>query len=403
VKSLFQKKFTKEDVEKAIKVSRNFTEVIKTLGIKLNGKITAVLKKYCIENSISTENLCQNYTTREEYEKNPKLCKHCGKPIPWEKRDNDKYCCRSCAASETNTKRPKFSWKNKLSHEELLARRRTRDRINRAKKNKKELKSNDIERIKNNTCPICGQENCTSEFCKKHNLQQLRGFVKHLGFDSTAIGTIRVFDEFERIKKMIYDLYWNQGLSMADLGKRFNYSSKIGHIPENVLESLEIPRRTKSESQKTYLINNPGRRLVFSDKIFEKSLKSENHISWDGKSYFLRSSYEIEYAEYLDGLKILYMVEELRIEYLDSQQNRIRVAIPDFYLPDTNEIIEIKSDFTLDIQEMLDKFEAYKNFGYIPKLILEKEEIDLYDIENKISKERLKRIKTKNIKNFKTK
>jgi len=36
-----------------------------------------------------------------DYIKNPKLCRHCGKPIPWEKRVNN-YCNNSCAASENN-------------------------------------------------------------------------------------------------------------------------------------------------------------------------------------------------------------------------------------------------------------------------------------------------------------
>ena len=47
---------------------------------------------------------------------------------------------------------------------------------------------------------------------------------------------------------------------------------------------------------------------------------------------------------------------------------------------------------------MLDKFDAYKKLGYIPKLILEHEEIDLYNIENLISSSRLERIKTQNLK-----
>ena len=190
---------------------------------------------------------------------------------------------------------------------------------------------------------------------------------------------------------------------MVELGKMFNYSSKIGLMPQYVFKILEIPRRTHPLAQRNYLINNPSVKLKFSDKIFKQNLKTENHISWNGEVYYLRSSYETEYADYLDGLKILYMVEELCIVYFDSQLGINRIAVPDFYLPETNEIIEIKSDFTLDIQEMLDKFEAYKKFGYIPKLILEKEEVDLYNIESQISKERLERIKTKNIKNFKTK
>ena len=91
----------------------------------------------------------------------------------------------------------------------------------------------------------------------------------------------------------------------------------------------------------------------------------------------------------LDNKKISYKVEEIRLEYFDTLLNKKRVAVPDFFLPDTNELVEIKSDFTLDIQEMLDKFKVYKESGYIPRLILEHEEIDLYNIDNLISEERL--------------
>ena len=391
--------FTRDEISNAVSKSHSLTEVLNHLGMNQNGKNRKILKEYCIENSIQYDNLLQKRLTKEEYEKSPKLCKHCGKIISWERRENE-YCCKSCAIIENNKRRlskgrPK---KNKLSHEELLKRRRIRDRINRAKKSGKENK--DIVKIKNGVCPICGQVNCTNEFCKKHNLQQLSGFVKHLGFDETAIGTERVFREFDRVKKMVYDLYWIDGLSMTDLGKKFNYSSKIGFMPKNVLDNLEIPRRSHSESQKNYLINNPAAKPTFSETIFRKNLKTEAHISWNGEEHFLRSSYEIEYAESLDALKILYMVESPRVEYYDSQQKVVRIAIPDFYLPESNEIVEIKSDFTLDIQEMRDKFEAYKKLGYSCKLILEKEEVDLYNIENILDKDRLEKIKTKNIKVF---
>lgn len=53
-----------------------------------------------------------------------------------------------------------------------------------------------------------------------------------------------------------------------------------------------------------------------------------------------------------------------------------RVAIPDFYLPESNTIVEIKSDYTYDKQNMDDKIKAYKEHGYKYKLILEKEEVE---------------------------
>lgn len=41
---------------------------------------------------------------REEYAKNPKLCKQCGKALPWEKKQN-KFCSHICAATHSNNKR----------------------------------------------------------------------------------------------------------------------------------------------------------------------------------------------------------------------------------------------------------------------------------------------------------
>lgn len=55
----------------------------------------------------------------------------------------------------------------------------------------------------------------------------------------------------------------------------------------------------------------------------------------------------------------------------------MRYAIPDFYLIEQNTIVEIKSTFTLNIQEMKDKQQAYVKLGYQFKLILNNKEVDL--------------------------
>jgi hypothetical protein len=101
------------------------------------------------------------------------------------------------------------------------------------------------------------------------------------------------------------------------------------------------------------------------------------HITWNNKEIYYRSSYELDYAICLDKLKLDYEVESLRIKYFDSILNEYRCAIPDFYIPYTNEVIEIKSTYTLDIQNMKDKFKAYIELGYKPKLILEHKEINI--------------------------
>ena len=227
------------------------------------------------------------------------------------------------------------------------------------------------------------------------------GFVEHLGFDPTTIGTREVFNEFDRIRYKIYDQYWNQGLSSLELGKLYNY--KYDRMAINIFQDLEIPTRTLSEATTlSILFGRSSLPQVSQSKgRMLESVHQDWHTTWAGDEVFLRSSYELDYANYLDENQISYSVEDLRIEYYDSQQDRTRIAIPDFYISSTNEIVEIKSDFTLDIQEMLDKFEAYKKLGYIPKLVLEGEEVDIYRIEEEIDEKRLNRIKTKNINSFK--
>ena len=55
----------------------------------------------------------------------------------------------------------------------------------------------------------------------------------------------------------------------------------------------------------------------------------------------------------------------------------MRVAIPDFYIPNTNTIVEIKSTYTLDVQNMKDKVKKYKELGYDFKLILNHQEVNI--------------------------
>ena len=72
-----------------------------------------------------------------------------------------------------------------------------------------------------------------------------------------------------------------------------------------------------------------------------------------------------------------YEIESIRVEYWDSQKNSYRVAIPDFYIPSENLIIEIKSEWTYDKINMIDKKREYDKHGFRFKLILEHNEVKL--------------------------
>jgi len=172
---------------------------------------------------------------------------------------------------------------------------------------------------------------------------------------------------------MLYDMYWNQHMSSTEICNLFGYKS-VHVLVDSLFKKLKIPSKTLSQSNSENI--KMGR---FTPKQSTK-YKTEYHITWENKKVFLRSSYEIDYANYLDENKISYEVENLRISYYDSQKDKKRIAVPDFYLPNTNTIIEIKSNWTLNLLNMLDKVKAYKENGYEFKLILEHKEIDIYSL-----------------------
>jgi hypothetical protein len=366
------------------------SEVSRRIG-KFLGYAARIYKKRGIDyNKLREEN---KRLRLNQYNLNPNKCQHCGKELDWEHRNN-KYCSSSCAASENNKgviRNPNGINGEKTTISNIERNDNKTARIH----NKLLLKYSELKipEINPGCCPICGEYHCENEFCKKHNFQQLISLVNHLNFDPEAIGTKNVFSEFERVRELVYDLYWNQRKSGIELEQLFNYGKFTIY---DVLSYLEIPRRTAGDAVKNSILT--GRSNIASSN---NSMFNNNqcwHTTWFGEKVFLRSSYEIDYAKELDSNKIFYQVESIRLEYFDTLLNKTRIAVPDFYLPNTNEIVEIKSDFTLDIQEMLDKFGAYKNLGYIPKLILEHKEVSLYNIENEISKDRIDKIKTGNIK-----
>ena len=239
-------------------------------------------------------------------------------------------------------------------------------------------KCNDCKSKKIKYCKICGRKFitnskkviCNNEFCQTHNIQQLNTLLKYFNFDKNKIGTQEVETEFNKIRDNLYDLYWNKHLSSTEICKLFNYPN-ICNLTNKVFNYLGIKHKTCKESiEENYL---EGRLLVKSGKQY----KHGYHITWNNKKVYLRSSYEFDYAKLLDKQKINYEVENLRIKYWDSQKNKYRCAIPDFYIPSENLIIEIKSTYTLDKINMVDKKKQYLNLGYNFKCICDHKEINI--------------------------
>lgn len=230
-------------------------------------------------------------------------------------------------------------------------------------------------------CKITGLEltKCDDCFFKQNGLcKNLNGIIQRFNniqsiepfeFDKSSLGTLKVIDEYKRIQSLLYDMYYEQNLSSEDIEKL------CGKRVEDIIRKFfKIHFRNFSDSVRNAILQG---KHVLPDV---GQYKTEWHKTWNDKEYFLRSSYETDYANLLDEQHINYEVEELKIKYFDSIQNKYRLAIPDFYLPESNTIVEIKSWYTLDIQNMKDKVKRYKELGYNFKLILEHEEIDINTI-----------------------
>lgn len=277
-------------------------------------------------------------------------CYKCGKTFEVIEDENKfptktKYfCSRSCANSRTITDEVKNKISNGLK------------------------KYNEIHNSKK-PFYICGSKILNEMYkeISKHNILKWFNNLIPFGFDINSIGTERIIDEYYKCKNIIYCEYILNKLSPKDIYIKYNCNKYINN-PENILhliKNLGIKHRKCSEAVSNAVLQGKCLRPVRNQYI------TGWHTTWFDKKVFLRSSYEFNFAKELDNKKIFYEVEFKRIQYFNSKVNKLKIAIPDFYIPDENLIIEIKSSWTYDKQTMDDKFKAYKDLGYNVKLILD--------------------------------
>jgi hypothetical protein len=225
--------------------------------------------------------------------------------------------------------------------------------------------------------------------CKeKHNKKICKCCGDKLKIDSKKIicdickpyyGNIKLYEKLNIIKDnkniielnkiavdILSDMYYTKKYSRPKISEITNIDKKTIY---NFFIKNNLKLRTLSESTSNAIYQ--GRRKIVESK---NQYKCGWHKTWDNKNVYYRSSYELDYCLLLDNEKIEYVMEKIRIKYWDSTLKKERIAIPDFYLPKTNEIIEIKSKWTYDEINMKDKIIAYKNKGYNIKIIIDFEE-----------------------------
>jgi len=311
-----------------------------------------------------------------EYNKNPKKCLECDKPIlhkikigKLNKTFRKKFCSHLCSAKYSNEHRV-YNPKEDKRIKEISCMDCGKKIIVYFRANPKTAKCENCKKIICKPCKICGQKKCLrKDICKKH--QFFKTLIKYFGFDKNKIGSIEVYEEFDRIVNLIENEYYENKLSTLDIEKKYNYPHQ--NVSQTLFKNLKINSRTLSQSLTNAILQ--GKTLNKNPNQY----KCGWHTTWNNKQVFYRSSYELDYAKELDKQKIEYKMEFLRILYWDTQLLRQRVAIPDFYLPKENLIIEIKSTWTYNEQNMKDKFKFYKECGYRTQLILEHKEKVLFN------------------------
>ena len=308
-----------------------------------------------------------------------KICENCGCEHDGS-YSSGRFCSVRCARSYSTKNEPKEKKKARciICGKDIYINKRASARTCKCVSCKeKHHKPSDLRK-----CKLCGSSyykydgGCNNAFCKTHTLTQIKSLIRSLYFNKRKLGTPDIEEEFNRVRDTLIYLYEEKRLSFNEIGEL--YGLKYPNNLSKIFKYLGIPVRTRREVTENAILTG---RLLPQDNYKTFRFKSEYHTTWDNKTVYLRSSYESDYANELDRAKILYEVEALRIRYFDTRLNKYRCAIPDFYIPSENLIVEIKSSYTLDIQKMKDRVKSYKENGYSVKVICDHKEIDIEKME----------------------
>lgn len=285
-----------------------------------------------------------------------KYCLQCGKELHL--KTQKKFCSINCSATYNNTGR--------------LLSDKAKNNIRNGRINY--LKKNNFKKVK--LCKICGQEKCTNLEVCKHSHKWFDS-LSCFGFDCKKIGTIGVYLEYYRIKDLLLKEYFDNEMSPKNISLKYNYNKSFENIL-HILKTFGVKTRNRSESgiNSSFYGNNTQ---TYPDKS-AYFFKYGWHETWDKKLIYYRSSYELEYALELDKNEIFYETEYFRIKYWDTEKQKYRVAIPDFYLKNSNTIVEVKSKVTFNKKNIIDKFNEYIKMGYNVCLLYEKQKYSYNDV-----------------------
>lgn len=166
------------------------------------------------------------------------------------------------------------------------------------------------------------------------------------------------------------------------------HKAKIGRKGERRSPKSEFKKGIRScieyEFQKGLVPWNKDKHGYFSEEVLEKL---RNLPSYPGSGYgkgawyytscqgykWLRSSYEIAFAEYLDQNNILWYYEPKTFSMIINSKKT--VYIPDFFLPEFNKFIEVKGHLDEVHKIKIQKF--YEDNSYYLELLFRQDLLNL--------------------------
>lgn len=272
-----------------------------------------------------------------------------------------KYCSNSCSTTYNNLKRDKSVYeKIKKSQKAMAEKRKTMNTTNADEVYCCKFCGNPFQKYPDKAYPNKLGHTCVGK--EKRSL--LKTMQKYFGLSLMNIGTEKFQNDILDCIQYVKSLYDQN--SAASIAKLVGHPDKSGKAMVKILNSMGIELLTQKEG----ILKSWEREI--SNPPVPKKYKS-GYITLNGKTYFYRSSYELELAQILADKKIEFDMEKVRIKYYDSQKKRKRIAIPDFVFEKEKIIVEVKSRHTFKENEMKDRFEAFSELGYTNYLWLEKE------------------------------
>lgn len=314
---------------------------------------------------------------RKKAEKKDVHCKECNNVI---EGYGETFCSRSCAAAYTNRSRDRLIYENLSSklkrqyiqndvHSFKVRAQQARDK---KKVEYEKLKSSKIGRPRNEVNErICKCVHCKNSFINKVRLkvclectQWTRNvpMYKQLGCYEQGM---KLTECNAKALAILSDLYFNKKYSKPEIKQLVGVDT---HSLFKYFKKNGINLRDLSDAQSNAFEN--GRSKLPKG---HPHYKCGWHTSWQGRIFYYRSSYELKYCIYLDEQRIPYEMEFKKFLYYDTQEQKNRFAVPDFYLPLENRIVEVKGEWTYDPIEMEDKRKVYVGSGYEFSLLMEQE------------------------------